>query len=222
MRSPRTKTRKQTTEPMNNALVIVDPLADFCPGGSLPAPGGDQIMPRINELMRTGGYPMVVLVQEEHPPDHISFASRHGLEPFREITLDDGRRQMLWPDHCIRGTAGAQPHRALARDRVTHVVKKGGRSETESYSGFEDEDGRETGLTDLLNAYNVRHIDVCGIATDYCVRATVLDARAPRRDLDTRVLLDACAGIDASDGDVDRAINEMRRAGAEIIDHAQS
>ena len=199
---------------MKRALLIVDPLRDFCPGGSLPAPEGDAIMPRINELSNSGLYHRVILINEVHPPGHISFASRHGEEPFKEIVLDNGRKQMMWPDHCVEGTDGCKPHPDLDLDAVDATIKKGRRREAEDYSAFEDEDGERTGLDKLLQDNGIEALDVAGIATDYCVKASVLHARDAGRHYPTRVVLDACAAIDAQAGDAERAIDEMEAAGA--------
>lgn len=200
-----------------HALVIVDPLRDFCPGGALAAPEGDGIIPNINRLAREGGYDLVVLVNEQHPEGHISFASRHGREPFERATLDDGREQMLWPDHCVEGTEGCQPHPDLDTRPVDEVVVKARRAEVENYSGFEDEDGHGTGLDPLLRENGIRTMDVTGIAAEYCVHETVLDARDARRSYRTRVIEDAVAGIEANEGDTEKALRSMEDAGAERI-----
>jgi nicotinamidase/pyrazinamidase len=202
---------------MPRALLIIDVLNDFCPGGSLAAPGGDAIVPRINRLMREGGYEAVILVREMHPPGHISFASRHGREPFQVLTLPDGRKQMLWPDHCVEGSTGCEPHRDLDLGQVSEEIRKGRKVDVENYSGFEDEDSEDTGLTEALRRRGLTAVDVVGIATDYCVYETVKDAlEAPRR-LDVRVVRDACAGIDANEGDADRALADMKERGARIV-----
>lgn len=202
----------------NRVLLIIDPLKDFCPGGALPAPGGDAIMPIINRLMHSGPYDAIVLVNETHPPDHISFASRHGEKPFTEKKLEEGWTQMLWPDHCVEGTGGAEPHEALDRDPVTHVFRKGQEKDVESYSAFRNVHGKETGLKDLLREAGVEAIDVVGIATDYCVKESVLDACDPQMGFTVRVVIDACAGIGASPEDVPNAVQQMQNAGAAIIE----
>jgi nicotinamidase/pyrazinamidase len=203
---------------MKRALLIVDPLRDFCPGGSLAAPEGAAIMPRINELERSGRYDLVVLINEVHPPGHISFASRHGEEEFQEITLENGQKQMMWPDHCVEGTRGCKPHPDLDLEPVDETIYKGCRREVEDYSGFEDQDGEPTGLDDILRQHGIEGLDVVGIATDYCVKATVLHARREDRRYPTRVIQDACAGIEANAGDVEGAKQAMQEAGAEIVD----
>jgi len=203
---------------MKRALIIIDPLNDFCPEGALAAPGGDQVMPMINDLMESGKYEPVVLVREEHPSNHISFASQHDEEPFTKKDLGDDEPQMLWPDHCVEGTEGAKVHPDLQLNLVNEVVIKGRRKDVENYSGFEDNDGVDTGLTQVLKGHGVAGIDVVGLATDYCVKETAIDGASEPRKFATRVLLQACRGIDANEGDVDAAIQQMEEAGVEIIE----
>lgn len=203
---------------MKRALIIIDPLNDFCPGGALEAPEGDQIMPEVNKLMKSGDYEPVILVREEHPPNHISFASRHDEEPFTKKDLGNEEPQMLWPDHCVEGTEGAKVHPGLNLDLVEEVVVKGKRKDVENYSGFEDNDGVDTGLTEILKDHGVAAIDVVGLATDYCVKETAIDGASEPRKFATRVLLRGCRGIDANEGDVDQAIQEMKDAGVEVVE----
>ncbi|MGJ3242438.1 MAG: nicotinamidase [Opitutales bacterium] len=203
--------------PSKTALLIVDPLKDFCPGGSLATEQGAAIMPRINELARSGTYDAVVLIREMHPEGHISFASRHGKEPFQEIVLPGGRHQMLWPDHCVETGQGHEPHPDLDLSLIDKEVRKGRKPDVENYSGFADDDGEETGLHAYLREQGIGAVDVVGIAIDYCVKETACDAASERYGYRTRVLLDACAGVGATPEAIPDAKRQMAEAGAEVL-----
>jgi nicotinamidase/pyrazinamidase len=174
---------------MGDALLIVDPQVDFCPGGTLAVPGGDGIFPAVNRAARM--LPLTVASRDWHPADHVSFRARGGP----------------WPAHCVAGTPGAEFHRDLETDRITHVFSKGADPDAEAYSAF---DG--TGLAEWLRDHQVGRLYVAGLATDYCVRASVLDAR--REGFDVVVLADAIGAVDVTAGDGERALDEMRQAGA--------
>ena len=178
---------------MAQALVIVDFQNDFTPGGALAVPHGDEIAGRLNALMDSGDFDLIVATRDWHPPDHGSFSERGGP----------------WPAHCVAGTHGADLHSALRSERVDVIVDKGTDPATEGYSAF---DGTE--LADVLRSYGVERVTVVGLATDYCVRATALDALREG----FAVTLDSAAsrGIDAQPGDVDRALDEVRVAGGEV------
>jgi len=194
-------------ENMESALIAVDIQNDFCPGGVLAVPDGDTIIPNVNALLAE--YPLSILTQDWHPPMHSSFASSKLLPPF---SLDTSQTPplVLWPDHCVAGTKGADFHPALQTWRARFILRKGTRQTLDSYSAFFENDSvTPTGLAGLLASLGVRRILVCGLATDYCVKATALDAR--RVGLDVVVVADAVRGIDANPGDVERAMEEMRR-----------
>lgn len=196
------------------ALLIVDVQNDFLPGGSLAVPGGEEIVPLINELIPS--YPLVAATQDWHPANHGSFASNHaGGKVGQSIELD-GLQQILWPDHCIQETPGAEFSPSLNSGAIDLVVSKGTRSDIDSYSGFHDNGKRHaTGLADELRKRGVTAVDVCGLATDYCVKFTALDAVA--EGFETRLLLDACRGVDLNPGDIATAIDVMREAGMAIL-----
>lgn len=175
-----------------DALLIVDPQVDFCPGGALAVPGGDSIFGAVKRAAAT--VPLVVASRDWHPARHVSFAERGGT----------------WPPHCQAGTPGAEFHPSLAGVRIDHVVSKGTDPDQEAYSAF---DG--TGLGDYLRGRGVRRLLVAGLATDYCVRASVLDAR--REGFDVQVLADGVGAVDVRPGDGERALAEMRQAGAELV-----
>ena len=196
------------------ALVIVDVQNDFCPGGSLAVPEGDRVVPIINGLMPR--FDLVVAAQDWHPADHGSFAANHpGRKPGEVIELD-GLEQLLWPVHCVQGTAGAELHPELNRAGITRVFQKGIDRNVDSYSGFFDNGRRQaTGLGDYLRQQGVTDVCVCGLATDYCVKATALDAL--ELGFATCLVEDACRGVDLSPGDVERAIAHMAEAGVRVV-----
>jgi nicotinamidase-related amidase len=194
---------------MNTALVIVDVQNDFCAGGRLAVPDADAVIPVINELMR--GVRHVFLTQDWHPRGHVSFASSHpGHSPFTRLSLPSGD-QLLWPDHCVENTPGAEFHPALRIPAQSQVVRKGTRRDVDSYSGFlENDRTTPVGLDALLRRADVREIMMAGLATDVCVLHTALDART--LGYEVTVVESACRGIDA-DGSLAAAWAEMAAAG---------
>ena len=197
-----------------NALIIVDPQNDFLPGGALPVPHGDEVIPLANELQRR--FELVVATQDWHPPDHGSFAANHpGKKPGDRIMLD-GTEQILWPVHCVQNTHGAEFATEFDTSRVAHVFHKGIDPMIDSYSTFFDNaHRRETGLADYLKKRAINEIYLMGLALDYCVKYSALDAR--QLGLSTRVILDGCRGIELEAGDIGRALDEMKRAGAVLL-----
>ena len=196
------------------ALIVVDVQNDFCPGGSLAVAGGDEIVPLVNELGRR--FATVVLTQDWHPAGHSSFASSHpGTSPFGSIVMPYGT-QVLWPDHCVQGSAGAAFLPALDLSMAHAVIRKGCRREVDSYSGFVEADRTTpTGLAGYLRERGIARVVVVGLATDFCVNWTAQDA--VRQGFETIVVEEACRAIDL-DGSLDRAWAEMtalgvRRAG---------
>ena len=157
------------------ALIIGDVQNDFCPGGALPVPGGDQVVEVINRMQPK--FELVVAIQDWHPADHGSFAANHpGRSPGEQIELA-GLPQILWPVHCVQGTPGAELHPGLDRSRIARVFRKGTDPSVDSYSGFFDNGRRSsTGLGEYLKDQGVTDVYICGLATDYCVKATAMDA----------------------------------------------
>lgn len=192
---------------MRRALIVVDVQNDFCPGGALAVPDGDAVVPVINRL--AASYDTVVLTQDWHPAGHRSFASSHpGQVPFASITLPYGP-QVLWPDHCVQGTNGAELHPDLAVPHARLILRKGTNPAIDSYSAFTEADRvSDTGLAAWLRAVGVTAVDVCGLATDFCVAWTALDAA--KAGFSVRVLGDACRAID-----LDGSLNAAMRAFAE-------
>jgi nicotinamidase/pyrazinamidase len=196
------------------ALLIVDLQNDFVPGGTLPVPRGDEIVSVVNALQPQ--FDCIVATQDWHPPNHGSFAAHHpGKNPGDRILLD-GIEQVLWPVHCVQYTPGADFVPGFDRRRIARVFQKGIDPRIDSYSAFYDNaHRRSTGLAEWLHRAGVTEIQICGLATDYCVRWTALDAVA--EGFRTRVLLPACRGIDLRPGDIPRALEEMRAAGVTIL-----
>ena len=197
------------------ALVLVDIQNDFMPDGALPTHGGYAVVPVANRLI--GQFDLVVATQDWHPPNHGSFASNHdGHEPGEVIDLA-GIDQILWPDHCVQESEGAEFVDDLRIDRVDEVIRKGTNPEIDSYSGFYDNHHRQaTGLGDFLDAEGVETICILGVATDYCVKFTALDGC--ELGFDTWVVVDGCRGVGNDVADIDAAFGEMREAGAKLID----
>jgi nicotinamidase/pyrazinamidase len=182
----------------SNVLLVIDVQNDFCPGGALAVPRGDEVVPIINRL--ASRFENVVLTQDWHPPGHLSFASSHpGHKPFDMTTLSYGT-QILWPDHCIQKTPGADFHPSLSLPHAALVVRKGFRRAIDSYSAFYENDHKTpTGLAGYLRERNLTKISVAGLAFDFCVRYSAEDAR--RAGFAVTVIEDACRGIDL-DGSV--------------------
>jgi nicotinamidase/pyrazinamidase len=197
-----------------NALIVVDLQNDFCPGGALPVPEGDRIVVVVNQLQPR--FDLVVATQDWHPADHGSFASNHpGKKPGDTIELA-GRPQILWPTHCVQGTRGADFHPQLDSSAIAQVFRKGVDPAVDSYSGFFDNGHRKsTGLGEYLKQRGVERVYVCGLATDYCVKFTVLDA--VDLGFETSLIEDACRGVDLHPGDVRQAIEEMRSEGVNVV-----
>lgn len=200
------------------ALLLVDLQNDFTPGGALTVPEGDLVIAVANRLMRH--YDRVVATQDWHPPDHGSFAQSHeGVDVGQRFELS-GLPQVAWPVHCVQETFGAQFVDELATESIHKVIRKGTVPTIDSYSGFFDNGRRKaTGLEDWLRENGVTNVDVLGLATDYCVKFTALDAVDV--GFETRLIVDGCRGVDLNPGDVDRAIETMKQRSIDIIDSAE-
>ena len=196
------------------ALILVDIQNDFLPGGALAVPDGDLIVPIANQLQ--AAFRIVVATQDWHPADHGSFAANHpGKKLFEQIELN-GLPQMLWPVHCVQGTKGAELAAGLDRGRIAKIFPKGTDAGIDSYSGLFDNGHRKsTGLGEWLKAKGVTEVFVCGLATDYCVKFTVLDAA--QQGFKTHFIEDASRGVNLGPNDVKNAIAEMNRAGIETV-----
>ncbi|POA97792.1 bifunctional nicotinamidase/pyrazinamidase [Chromobacterium sinusclupearum] len=195
------------------ALLVVDVQNSFCPGGELAVPDGDEVVPLINHLSLL--FENVVLTQDWHPRGHISFASSHpGKQPFQNIDLPYGA-QTLWPDHCVAGSHGAAFHAELETERARLIVRKGIHAAVDSYSAFVEADRTTpTGLGGYLNTLGVKKVWLAGLATDFCVAWSAIDARAA--GFETFVVEDACRAIDI-DGSLADAWMTMRQAGVKRV-----
>ncbi|HEX3419065.1 MAG TPA: bifunctional nicotinamidase/pyrazinamidase [Stellaceae bacterium] len=194
-------------------LVVVDVQNDFCSGGALAVPQGDEIVPAINRL--AAEFAHVVLTQDWHPHGHASFASSHpGRQPFGTIEVSYGE-QILWPDHCVQGTRGAEFHPDLEVPHAELVLRKGFRTAIDSYSAFFENDQRTpTGLVGYLKERRFERITLCGLATDFCVFYSAIDGR--QSGFEVTVVTDACRSIDI-DGSLASAMRSMKEAGVTLL-----
>ncbi len=198
------------------ALLLIDIQNGFCPGGNLPVADGDKIVPIANALIENGGYDLIVASQDWHPANHGSFASQHpGKQPFEMGELS-GKPQVMWPDHCVQETPDADFHPDLNTQAFDHVQQKGENPAVDSYSAFRDNDqSATTGLADYINRQGVTVLDICGLATDYCVSFSALDARDMLPDVKVRFVEDASRGIDPEG--IKAAIAAMRAKGIAVV-----
>ena len=205
---------KQSTQ----ALLIIDLQPDFLPGGALAVPGGDEIIPTVSAL--AAGFEIVVATQDWHPPDHGSFAANHsGRNPGEVIELH-GLQQVLWPTHCVAGTPGATLVPSVRALTLAEVFRKGSDPTVDSYSGFFDNGKRRaTGLADWLAERGITDLVVCGLALDYCVKFTILDALAI--GLGVTLVRDATRAVDLQPGDGERALRAIEAAGAKVVDSSR-
>jgi len=199
-----------------DALLVIDVQNCFIPGGSLAVKEGDAIVPVINKLAK--GFANVVVTQDWHTADHVSFASAHqGKKPFETVKLKYGT-QVLWPDHCVQGTDGAALHRDLSIPHAQLVIRKGFHKDTDSYSAFLEADRKtSTGLAGYLKARGIKRVFLAGLATDFCVAWSALDAR--KAGFEAAVIEDACRGIDLN-GSLAKAWSDMTRVGVKRLKSA--
>jgi nicotinamidase/pyrazinamidase len=206
-----------TPDTKRSALIIVDPQNDFCKGGALAVPGGEGILGPVNAVSPL--FDRVVLTQDWHPVGHVSFASSWPGKSLYESVEAGGIPQVLWPEHCVQGSAGAAFHPGLDADRASVIIRKGFRAGLDSYSCFfENDRTTPTGLEGWLRSAGAAELYIAGLATDYCVFYSVLDAL--RLGFSVRVVEDAVRGVDIPPGSVARAIAEMRREGASFVESA--
>jgi nicotinamidase/pyrazinamidase len=196
------------------ALLLIDIQIDFLPGGALAVAEGDRIIPIVNELQKR--FELVVATQDWHPSNHGSFAVNHpGKKPGERIELN-GLEQILWPAHCIQNSKGAELAPEVDQTRIQKVIQKGTDPKIDSYSGFYDNGHlKSTGLERYLTAKRVTDLYIAGLATDYCVKFTALDALP--LNFKTYVVEDACRGVNLKEGDVSAALEEMQEAGVHIV-----
>lgn len=197
---------------MTHALIVIDVQNDFCPGGALAVPAGDEVVPQINAMM--ADFDTVILTQDWHPRDHSSFADNHpGAAPYLVIQLDYGP-QVLWPRHCVQGSAGAAFHPGLDLDRADLILRKGYRAAIDSYSAFfENDQITPTGLHGYLTERGITRLTLVGLAHDFCVAFSAIDAA--KLGYDTQVIEDACRAIDLN-GSLAQARERMWQAGVAL------
>ena len=197
-----------------SALLIIDVQNDFCPGGSLAVPDGDRVIPVINRI--AGLFPLVVATRDWHPDDHISFASAHPGKQPQDTVEHGGITQILWPDHCVKGTPGAEFHPELDTSPINLILHKGAKTHLDSYSAFfENDKTTATGLESYLRGLGFERVFVVGLAEDVCVFFTATDAR--RLGFPTTVVTDATRGVNIPAGNLENARNEMTSAGVGFV-----
>ena len=195
------------------ALIIVDVQNDFCTAGALAVPGGEEVVPRINALK--GQFPLAIATQDWHPRGHVSFASTHGKNPGESVETPQGT-QILWPDHCIQGTRGADFHPDLDLDATNLLLRKGTSRDLDSYSAFlENDRTTSTGLAAYLGGMGITKVFLCGLATDFCVFFSALDAL--EAGFETTVIEDAVRGVDIPKGNLAAALETMEQRGIHLI-----
>jgi len=200
---------------MKRCLIITDVQNDFCPGGSLAVAEGDKVVPVINRI--SSGFDKVVATQDWHPLNHVSFAKTHRGNPLEVITIN-GIQQVLWPVHCVPGTFGADFHPDLDLREVDLIIRKGTNPLIDSYSIFVENDKiTETGLRYYLQGLELTELFFTGLATDYCVCYSAVDAR--NFGFHVSLILDATKGVDVPAGNVDKTIEDMKKRGINIVNH---
>jgi len=199
----------------DGALIIIDMQNDFCPGGALAVPGGDKIIPIINKL--SGKFEKVVATQDWHPKNHVSFASNHKGKKEYDVIEHKGMEQILWPDHCVPGTQGSEFHPGLDTNNVDLIIRKGTHQDIDSYSAFRENDKKTiTGLEGYLGSLEIKKTYICGLALDYCVLYSAMDAK--KLGFETYVIIDATKGIDSPEGSINNSLNKMRKIDIKIIE----
>jgi nicotinamidase/pyrazinamidase len=196
------------------ALIMVDLQNDFCPGGSLGVPDGDAVISMANQLQPH--FDLVIATKDWHPKNHMSFASNHPGRKIGDVVTVNDLIQILWPDHCVQETKGSEFHPALDTSRIDKIIFKGVDQSIDSYSAFFDNAHlRSTGLGEYLRTKDVQKIYIMGLATDYCVKYSCLDA--VHLGFDVYVIEDACRGVELSPGDIKKALDLMQQAGVKRI-----
>lgn len=202
---------------MKNCLIITDIQNDFCPGGALAVAGGNEIIPIVNSL--TQKFDKVAATQDWHPSDHVSFAATHDKELYDVITID-GIQQVMWPVHCVQGSFGADFHKELDLRPVDLIIRKGSHLNIDSYSTFMENDKKTcTGLHSYLRGFAIQDLYFCGLATDYCVYYSAVDAR--NMGFNVSVILDACRGVDVPAGNLAATVQAMKERGIRILNHGE-
>jgi nicotinamidase/pyrazinamidase len=198
----------------DKALIITDIQNDFCPGGALAVPEGDEIIPTINELSKK--FEKIIATQDWHPENHVSFAVNHPNKNEYDVIEYKGIEQVLWPKHCVPGTKGAKFHPDLDTKNVNLILRKGNNPEIDSYSAFKENDKKTlTGLEGYLRNCGIKRTYFTGLALDYCVFYSALDSN--ELGFETYVIIDATKGIDSPEGNTDKSLSKMKKEGIKII-----
>ena len=201
---------------MKTALIVVDVQNDFCEGGALEVKEGNKVIPVINQLVNSCKFDFIIATQDWHPRNHKSFASNHKHKKVYDLIKLKGIDQILWPDHCVQRTIGARFHKDLNLGNRYFVFKKGKNPDIDSYSGFFDNDHKNsTGLAEFLRKKNIKTVYLSGLAIDYCVKFTVLDAI--KEGFNTSIIKNAVKGVNISKEDSKNALEEIKYAGAKIV-----
>lgn len=199
------------------ALILVDIQNDFCPGGNLAVKDGDKIIPLVNQLQKQKDYDLIIATQDFHPKNHKSFASNNSGKSVGDLVELNGQVQVMWPDHCVQGSIGAEFHKDLDMNKIVKIFKKGTNPEVDSYSGFFDNDHKSsTGLGEYLKSKNILMVDVVGLALDYCVKATAMDAN--NLGFITTVIVPATRAVNLNVDDDLKAIAELKKSGVLIYE----
>lgn len=200
---------------MSEALICVDLQNDFYEDGALPVAGASRINPPINRLLKEGVFKTIVASQDWHPEKHASFASNHNEEPFTPYQGDlEGLGEVLWPDHCVQGTKGADFHQDIETDEFNLIIRKGQNPKVDSYSAFRDNDGTDLGLAAYLKGLEIKKIVLVGLALDVCVFYTALDGI--EAGFEVELILEASKGVNAKSDDVENAIAKMKEKGVKV------
>jgi nicotinamidase/pyrazinamidase len=196
---------------MKKALLLVDLQNDFYEDGNLPVPGATEINTEINLLMKSSEYKVIIASQDWHPSNHKSFAINNNKKPYTPYNNGKGIGPLLWPVHCLQGTKGAGFHTDIKSEYFNYIIRKGTNHEVDSYSAFRENNGEQLGLAGLLRGLGINKIDIAGLALDYCVKYTALDA--VKENFEVNLILSASRGVEAVKGDVDKALKEMEEMG---------
>ncbi len=201
-----------------NALIIIDVQNDFCPGGNLAVKEGDKIVPVINNIIKK--FYKVIATQDWHPDNHLSFAENHPGKNVYDVIDLNGIKQVLWPSHCVAGTTGAEFHPELDKNSFHLILRKGTNPKIDSYSAFMENDKQTiTGLEGYLKNLGIKQVFLCGLATDYCVFYSAIDAIS--LGFETYVIIDACKGVDFPEGNIEKSLKTMQESGIKIIKSAE-
>lgn len=197
---------------MSKALIVVDLQNDFYEGGALAVSDASEINKKVNQLLNSSQYKVIIASQDWHPKDHLSFASNHNQPAFTPFSNESGLGPVLWPDHCVQKTKGAAFNKNIETEKFNYIIRKGVKTEVDSYSAFQDNDGTELGLAGLLNSLAVEEVDIVGLAFDYCVKYTALDS--VKNNFKTNIILEATKAVNPAEND--KTLKELKKAGVNL------